>query len=199
MIINKGRTIGRSFRIDERWLNILKEEAEREGVSPNSLLNRVLQDYCTFGKIDKNFPNVTVSQKLFAQLLLSCPKEKLIALGREVGARNYLDLTNILGLESDQESIIYFIREFLGRHLNLFTYTYYTKKDKLILHLRHNLGENWSVYTSELLSTIFDTVLGIKPKIEISEDTVTIFVPRNEPAFTHDQLRFNPLNLSKLT
>jgi hypothetical protein len=183
---HKGRTIGRSFRVDERWLDILKEEAERERTSPNGLVNRILQDYCTFGRIDKNLPTVSISQKLFAQILAASPKEKLRALGKEVGAKNFQDIANILGLEPNQESIIYFVREFLSRHLNLFVCTVTYRKDRTVLHLRHYLGENWSVYISEMLYTIFDNVLNVKPKIEFSEETVTIYVPNVEPHVSHE-------------
>ena len=41
----KRKTVGRSFRIDEEWLDVLKEESEKQGVSVNSILNRLLQQY----------------------------------------------------------------------------------------------------------------------------------------------------------
>ena len=34
----KRKTVGRSFRIDEEWLDVLKEESEKQGVSVNSIL-----------------------------------------------------------------------------------------------------------------------------------------------------------------
>ena len=36
----KRRTMGRSFRIDEEWFKVLQKEAEREGITVNSLMNK---------------------------------------------------------------------------------------------------------------------------------------------------------------
>jgi predicted helicase len=180
LINQKSRTIGRSFRIEERWLNIVNEEAEREGISPNALMNRVLQDYCMFGRNLKRFPAITLSQKVFSKIIASCQEEKLRIIARESGVKSFRDVFKTLGLDLSLENIFYFIKELLSRYANWFTYSYHIKKKMRVFHLRHYCGENWSVYLSELITAVIDNCLNIKPKVEFSEETVTIYVPVNQ-------------------
>ncbi|HML02233.1 MAG TPA: hypothetical protein VK487_02550 [Candidatus Bathyarchaeia archaeon] len=180
MINQKSRTIGRSFRIEERWLNIVNEEAEREGISPNALVNRVLQDYCIFGRNTKRFPTITLSQKFFSQVIASCQEEKLRTIAIELGVKNVRDLFNTLGLDPNPENIFYLIKELLSHYSNWFTYSYHIKEKMQIFHLRHCYGKNWSIYISEMITTVVSTCLNIKPKIELSEETVTIHIPTDQ-------------------
>jgi hypothetical protein len=178
----KNRTIGRSFRIEERWLSILNREAEREGISPNALMNKVLQDYCMFDADLSRFPTIILSQKSFSHLIASFPKEKLKTIGREAGIETLPDIFKTLGLELNQENIIYFIGEFLSRHAKWFSYNYHVEKKTRVFHLRHNFGENWNIFISEALSTVFENFVNVKPKIEFSKEAITIYLPNNEPS-----------------
>lgn len=177
----KSRTVGRSFRIEERWLTILNREAEREGISPNALMNKVLQDYGMFGTDLRRFPIITLSQKLFSELIACYTKENLKTIARENGVETIPDIFKTLGLEPNQENIIYFIEEVLSRHANWFSYNYHIEKKTRVFHLRHNFGENWNAYISEALSTMFEKFLNVKPKIELSKEALTLYLPINEP------------------
>ena len=66
------------------------------------------------------------------------------------------DILNTLGLSFDHESVTYLIKEFYGHYGNWFNYNHHIKNNKEIFHLRHNLGEKWSVYVSEVISTLFE-------------------------------------------
>ncbi len=173
----KIRTIGRSFRIDERWLNILNEEAKSEGISPNAIVNRALRDYCLFYRHIKQFSTITMTQKSFSAIINACSKEDLMVGAKKAGSVNAQDILNTLGLSFDHESVTYLIKEFYGHYGNWFNYNHHIKNNKEIFHLRHNLGENWSVYVSEVISTLFEYGLNKKVKTEFLEDSATINVP----------------------
>jgi len=76
-LLNKKRkTVGRSFRIDEEWLRVLNEEAERQGVSVNSLLNRLLQQYA-YIRYMLRYGAITLNRKGFASLIECIPEDKV--------------------------------------------------------------------------------------------------------------------------
>jgi len=76
-LLNKKRkTVGRSFRIDEEWLRVLNEEAERQGVSVNSLLNRLLQQYA-YIRYMLRYGAITLTRKGFASLIECIPEDKV--------------------------------------------------------------------------------------------------------------------------
>jgi hypothetical protein len=180
LINEKSRTIGRSFRIDERWLNILSEEAKNDGISPNALVNKVLQDYCLFHRYTKRFPSMLLTQKSFSSIIDACPKEALKTCAKKTGSTNAQDIFHTLGVSFDHENITYLIREIYGRYGNWFTYNHHLKNGKEVFHLRHNMGENWSMFIAEVISTLFDYGLNIKVKAEFLENTVTIDVPLSQ-------------------
>jgi hypothetical protein len=177
LLDEKNRTVGRSFRIEERWLNTLNDEAKNEGISPNALLNKILQDYCLFYRYLKRFPTVIVTQKSFSGLLKSCPKDDVLRCAKKAGSINAQDILHTLGFNLNHESVIYLLRDIYGRYGNWYTYNHHFRNGKEIFHLRHDLGENWSLFVSEVVSTLFECGLNQKVKKEFLESSVTIDVP----------------------
>lgn len=155
----------------------MQEEASSEGISPNAIANRVLRDYCLFYRYLKRFPSITLTQKSFSSIVGACPKEDLIISAKKAGSVNAQDILNTLGLSFDRENITYLIKDFYGHYGNWFTYNHHIKDGKEVFHLRHNLGENWSVFISEAISTLFEYGLNKKVKLEFSEGSVTIDAP----------------------
>jgi len=173
----KGRTVGRSFRLDEQWLNILNEEAKDEGISPNALLNRILQDYCLFDRYLKRFPSILLTQKSFGSIIAACPKEQIRICGKRAGSVNAQDLISTLGLSMDHENVIYMLEQVYGHYGNWYIYNHHVKNGKEVFHLRHTLGENWSIFLSEVVTTLFEDGLNRKVKKTFQDNTVTVEVP----------------------
>jgi len=92
----KRRTVGRSFRIDEEWLRVLNEEAERQGISVNSLLNRLLEQY-SFIRYMLRYGAITLTRKGFSAILESCPEDKIRENARNAGSTIAKDLLRTMG------------------------------------------------------------------------------------------------------
>jgi hypothetical protein len=174
---DKNQSIARSFRIKEQWLNVLKEEAERQGVSRNSLLNKILQDYATFHRYFRRFGFVAMGEKTFANIIEACPKEELKKIAQTGGSTVSIDFIRTMGLGLDHETLTFVMTQIFGYYGNWFKCAHYTKKGKEIFHLRHDLGENWSFFVAEVVTTFFERLLGKKVKIEVMEGALTIENP----------------------
>ena len=179
MIDKKSRTIGRSFRVDEQWLNVLNEEAKREGISVNALMNQILQDYSLFHRYFKRHPGIVLMQKSFSRIIEKCPKEDLIEIGREAGAIIVKDVFRIFGLSPNHKDVTFYLLTMLAKYGNWFEYEHHTRNNKEFFHLRHDLGENGSIYIGEFVSAIFEHSLNKKIKTEITAGTLTFEVPLN--------------------
>ena len=118
-----------------------------------------------------------MTQKSFSDIINACSKEDLIVGAKKVGSLNAQDILDTLGLSFDHENITYLIKELYSHYGNWFNYNHHIKNNKEIFHLRHNLGENWSVYVSEVISSLFEYGLNKKVKPTFLEDSVTITVP----------------------
>jgi hypothetical protein len=173
----KRKTVGRSFRIDEAMLDVLNEEAEREGISVNSLLNRLLRQY-SFIRFMLRFGAITLTRKGFSAIIESCPEEKVRENARYAGSTIVEDLFRTMGAPSSYSFLVYLIEKLLSGFAGWFECDHHVKPDREIFHLRHDLGTNWSIYIAELASEIFESTLNKEVKTEVIGNSVTMTIPK---------------------
>ena len=173
----KRKTVGRSFRIDEEWLDVLKEESEKQGVSVNSILNRLLQHYA-YLRYMQRYGAITLTRKGFSAILDSCPEDKIRENGRNVGSKITKDLLLTMGVTPTYDFTVFWIKKILSEFAGWFECDHHIRRDKEILHLRHDLGINWSIYISEAMSGTFNDILNKEIKIELSDSSVTITIDK---------------------
>ena len=186
MLLNRKRkTVGRSFRIAEEWLEVLNEEAERQGISVNSLLNRLLQQYA-YLRYMLRYGAITVTRKGFSAILECCPEDKIRENGRNAGSTIARDVLLTMGVTPDYSFVILLVKKILSEFAGWFECDHHIKRDKEILHLRHDLGIKWSIYLEAAASEMFNSVLGKKVTTEISGSSVTITIYRqNKNSIIH--------------
>lgn len=175
----KKKTVGRSFRIDEEWLMVLNEEAKRQGVSVNSFLNRLLQQYAHL-RYMLRYGAITLTRKGFVTILECCPDEKLLENGKNAGTDTLKDIFRTMGVTPNYSFLISLIKRLLSDFAGWFECDFHTKPDKDILHLRHQLGKKWSIYLSGVATGTFETLLNKEVEIETSDSSVTITIDKQK-------------------
>jgi hypothetical protein len=176
MVDEKKRSVGRSFRINEKNLDILFEEAEREGISLNSLVNKVFKDYCDYQRFFKRYSCIGLTQKSFSRIVEACPKGVLEEIAKKAGSVTALDIFRTMGLAFDFDGARYFISKVLADYAGWFKLEHYVMKDKEVFHMRHDLGENWSTYIAQVTSTLLEYCCNRKVKKDCLDGTVTLEV-----------------------
>ena len=171
----KRKTIGRSFRIDKEWLDVLNEEAEKQGVSVNSILNRLLQHYA-YLRYMQRYGAITLTRKGFSAILDSCPEDKIRENGKNVGSKITKDLLLTMGVTPTYDFTVFWIKKILSEFAGWFECDHHIRRDKEILHLRHDLGIKWSIYIEGAASETFNSVLDKEVTTEISDSSVTITI-----------------------
>jgi len=183
LVNRKRKTIGRSFRIAEEWLNVLAEEAEKQGVSVNSLLNRILQQYA-YIRYMLRYGAITITSKGFAAILKSCPEDEIRENGRKAGSTITRDILLTMGVTPNYSFVILLIKKILSEFAGWFECDHHVKRDKEILHLRHDLGIKWSIYLSEVATGTFNSILNKEVITEFSDSSVTITIPKQNSSLT---------------
>lgn len=181
---DKNRTIAHSFRIKEQWLNVLKQESDRQGISRNSLLNKILHDYSNFHRYFKRFGFVCMGQKTFSSIIEACPKEDLQKIAKTGGSVVSIDFIRTMGLDFDHVTLTFVITQIFSNYGNWFKCTHYIRDGKEVFHLRHDLGENWSFFVAEVISTFFERLLNKKINIDFMDGALTIEVPLKQTGGT---------------
>ena len=177
MLNEKRKTIGRSFRIDEEWLKVLNDEAKKQGISVNALMNWILQKYA-YIRYMLRYGAITLTRKGFSNLLEYCPEDKVRENGRNAGSTLVRDLLLTMGVTPSYSFVILLVKKILSEFAGWFECDHHIKRDKEILHLRHDLGIKWSIYLSGVATGTFNSILNKEVAIEYSDSSVTITIPK---------------------
>ena len=178
---HKQRTVTRTFRISEEWDNILQEEANRQGLSVNVLVNKILRRYSLFDKWADRYGAVSLTPRTFRGIMDTTSQDSLAKAGRESG-KDIVDVLDEMGLALNLDSFVYLVEEFLGGpdFARWFRVSHHVQGDEDLFHLQHDLGHGWSVYLSEYLLSYLKFLNSTDPTVRIYEHAVNLKVKRSK-------------------
>ena len=176
----RKKTITRTFRIRQEWDSVLQEEASRQGVSVNVLLNKILRKYSLYSRWDDQNNDITLPQRTLKEILSTVSVESLAEAGTRSGTLDAINLVNAMGLKMDYDSFVYLITEHLGgpHFARWFHCFHHTQGNKDIFHLQHDFGHVWSVYLEQYLLAFLSSMTHADAKTRIYDYAVTLEVTR---------------------
>ena len=178
MTTNKKETIGYSFRLEKKWLEILREEAERQGISVNALHNRLLKSYSLHWRWVERINPVIITRPTIAGIMACCPDGSIEEIAKKSGSIGAKDALRTLGINPTYDALTNFIKENLGKSANWFDYSHHVRGKTDIIHLRHGLGKKWSLFIANQIAAMFKTILDITAKTEIFDDYATLEITK---------------------
>ena len=176
----RKKTITRTFRIRNEWDNVLQEEAAKQGVSVNILLNKLLRKYSLYSrwsdrKNDASFPRQTLQE-----ILKTIQVESLAETGTKCGASDAVNIVNSMGLALNYESFVYLVTEHLGgpHFARWFQCFHHTQGNKDTFHLQHDLGSEWSVFLERYILSFLRSMTNTEATTRVYDYAVTLEVTR---------------------
>jgi hypothetical protein len=180
-----GKTVTRTFRLDQKWDLILEKEAERRHISVSALLNQMVLKFVFTDRHYVEGIAITLPSRTFASLIERMREEDVAELGYNTGLTIPEDRFLMRGVPPDYKSVIWFIEVILDKYNGLFQCVHHETRDRAFLHLRHGFGENWSHFLSNYMVALFKSVLDLDVRTELREDSVTVYI--REKAITKKQ------------
>jgi hypothetical protein len=176
----RKKTITRTFRIRQEWDSVLQEEATRQGVSVNVLMNKILRKYALYSRWDDRNNDVALPKQTLREILNAAQVEKLAEAGTRSGALDAMNLVNAIGLKMNYDSFIYLVTEHLGgpHFARWFQCFYHTQGNTDLFHLQHDFGHGWSVFLENFLLSFLRSMTGMDAKTRIYDYAVTLEVTR---------------------
>ena len=186
---SKKSTRSISFRLDSKVIDEMQKEANQNEISLNVLVNQTLKKYTEWGRYENKIGMMPVPKLMLSSLI-----DRAI----EIATKNGL-LTDTT-LDSYRDQIIteaattaYSLMKdavlFMKKDYNLWTVLSvlqeYMKVSginsdhqigagrKHISVIQHELGENWSLFTKELLTQIFESLAQVRAEFRITPNTTT--------------------------
>jgi hypothetical protein len=174
----RRRTITRTFRIKGEWDDVLQEESERQGVTINVLVNKILRRYSLFSRwIDRN-SDIILPQRNLREIINEVPNEKLAEIATNSGAPAVMDILGMIGCEANYDSFSYLLTEHYGgpNFARWFKCFHNTQGAKDLFHLQHDLGRGWSVFLDNYFTAFLRSLNKVDAETKDYDYAVTLKV-----------------------
>ena len=127
---------------------------------------------------------ITLTRKGVASLLECCPDDKVKENGRTAGSTITKDLLLTMGVPHTYDFTVFLVKKLLSDFAGWFECDHHIKRDKEVLHLRHDLGIKWSIYLSGAVEGAFNSLLDKEVAMEISDSFVTVTIDKQNISST---------------
>jgi hypothetical protein len=173
-----------TFRLDSSVLEELQHEADQKEISLNVSVNQILKRYCQWDRYESRIGMMPVPKIMLTSLI-----EKAISVAKANGIQNiepYRDemIKQAAGLAfSLMKDSVLFMKKGYNLWMVLSVLEEYLKVSgiksdhkieagqKHVFLIQHELGENWSLFTKELLTLIFENLAKARIECNITPNT----------------------------
>lgn len=164
------KTATMTFRLDENVLRILRSESEHNQITLNSLVNQLLKRYVEWDMFEPKVGMIPIAKPIVIQLFSKMTKEDISNMATEIGKDVVHDIALFMKNRMDLES---FLSWFETRMSSSLTETNHTIQDGYHVYvLKHELGENWSLYHKIVIELMFNEIFNKTVNVTISNTTI---------------------------
>jgi|SRR6185503_881514 len=173
-----------TFRLDSSVIDELQTEADNKEISLNVLVNQVLKRYSEWDRFENKIGMMPVPKVILSSLI-----DKAISIAKTSGIKDvdhYRDeiikQAAHLAFGLMKDSVLFMKRQY-NLWVVLSVLEEYMKVSgikadhkiegsrKHVFIIQHELGENWSLFTKELLELIFQNLANVRAEINTTANT----------------------------
>lgn len=182
----KTRTV--TFRVDSRIVDGLQREADNSGVSLNILVNQLLKRYNDWGKYESKLNMIPVPK-----VILSSCMDMLVEIVREIDTKRTEEYRNKIvrhaaeiAFDAMKDAVLLMKNQYnlwdVLEVLRQYMKASGIKADhriagrKNIFVIQHEMGENLSLFTQDMLKLIFERLAKVKIESKITPNTTVVEV-----------------------
>jgi hypothetical protein len=173
-----------TFRLDSTVIDELQTEANNREISLNVLVNQILKGYEEWDRYESKIGMIPVPRLILSNLI-----DKAISIAKSSGIKDidhYRD--EVIKQAADlafslMKDSVLFMKKQYNLWVVLSVLEEYMKVSgikadhkiegsrKHVFIIQHELGENWSLFTKELLALIFEKLANVRAEINITPNT----------------------------
>lgn len=169
-------SVPRTLRIDKKWDEALREDAEKQGTSVNSLANKIFRQYALTQRYSGGEHRMVFHPGTIEMIMSKPTEEEARQAGREVGETRPRDMLYMRGLPLNFESIIWFMKEILGGYNGWYTLDHYQEEGDHLFHLRHRNEKKWSIFLASYMKAMFKEIIEAEINPVIEKDYISFKV-----------------------
>lgn len=146
--------------------------AYQNNISVNSLVNDNLRRLVTWDIYAEKFGFAILPTSLVRRMMDGIPNETIEQLGRWAGINFIKEFTQFWFKDVSLRTVLTALDMLGSKYVRAFQYEHVLEEQKHMLVLNHGYGHKWSKFYESLLDSAFKTLLGIKVKIEATDNQV---------------------------
>ncbi|HEX6029413.1 MAG TPA: hypothetical protein VFY64_10270 [Nitrososphaeraceae archaeon] len=173
-----------TFRLDSSILDELQHEADQREISLNVSVNQILKRYCQWDRYESRIGMMPVPK-----IMLSYCIDKAISIAKNNGIQNIEPYRDEIIKQAARVAFslmkdsVLFMKKNFNLWVVLSVLEEYMKVSgikadhkieagrKHVFVIQHELGENWSLFTKELLTLIFENLAKVRIECNITSNT----------------------------
>lgn len=152
----------------------VEHEARHQQISLNSLSNQIFKNYIEWDMLSPKAGMIPVAKRVISELFGRLSKEEVVKLAQQVGKDIMNDLILFMKHKIDLNSFLSWLEIWLKKNSSAGFSHDVEKNNTHTCMIRHDLGENWSLYHKTVLELIFKETLNIPVQINITNSTLTL-------------------------
>jgi hypothetical protein len=165
-----------TLRIDTDIMQSLYNKAGQDGISLNTLVNQILKRYVEWDMFGAKVGMIPLSKPVAKELFQRLSREDIIKMAKDVAKNAVYDIA--LFMKGGKMDPDLFVSWFLSRMKNCSEITKANVEESSesphTYIIKHDLGENWSLYHKALLESIFNDMLARPIQINTTGSTLTL-------------------------
>ena len=171
--MNKGETKKTStmtFRIDDKVLKILRDESERQQVTLNNFINQLLKHFVECDIYEPKVGMIPIAKPIVIELFDKMSKEEISDMAFRIGKNVVHDIALFMKNRMDIDSFLSWFETRMNSSLTEINHSF--ENGFHVYVLKHELGENWSLYHKIVLELMFNEVFEKPVDIDITNNTI---------------------------
>lgn len=172
MSIDSKRTKPMTFRIENKILEKIREEGEKDRISVSNLINKILKRYIEWDLYAPKVGMIPMAKPVVASLFNMMNEEEILDLVSNFGKNVVQDIAYFMKMKTDPDTFLTWFEIRMRR--SFVEFNHLQENDRHIYVLKHDLGYNWSLYHKKILEKIFNEIFNKPIHITISDFMLTI-------------------------
>jgi len=176
-----GKKVTRAFKITQALDEAVVSQAEKQGITPSSFINRLLGEYFDWSNYAaKGSGFVTLDRLVLKAMIEDLDEEKTGDIARSIAVVSTRDFLKFRFGNLDPETLFKFL-DMLDHYMHWGDVKTLGKEDGGVeVLVKHDMGIKWSIFISEFISSLLSSFLGLRTSAEISTFGCTVLANQEE-------------------
>jgi predicted DNA-binding protein len=173
MSSKRSKTVLRTIRLSKEFDDALQVEAEENGITASSLVNRIVKKYVEWDRQVEKFKFASMAAETFRTLIEKVDDETLASVVRTLSGSLPESVTLYWFKKINLNTVLETISLY-GKYSGLYVVEINRVEGDHVITLHHELGNKWSYIIGSFISQFIKNELGVAPEATVTDNTTVL-------------------------